>query len=77
MRLRRKPRYRRKFTSLRFYLRVHELMGRYAFPLPVRRFVNAVLFAEVDMSGAAWAGLREHDHQQQQQEQGEVVGVKG
>ena len=76
MRLRRKPRYRRKFTSLRFYLRVHELLGRYAFKLPVRRFVTG-LFAEVDLSGAAWAALREHQHhhhhhhhhQQQQQQQ--------
>lgn len=61
MRLRRKPRFRRKFTSLRLYLRVHELLGRYAFKLPVRRFL-ASLFGEVDLSGASWAALREHHH---------------
>lgn len=75
MRLRRKPRYRRKFTSLRFYLRVHEFMARYAFPLPVRRFV-AALFEEVDLSGASWAGLKEHHHQQHPRVETGMGGVK-
>ena len=69
MRLRRRPRYRRKFSSLRFYLRVQELVGGrggYSYRLPVRRFLTD-LFGEVDLSAASWASLRErqqHHHQE-------------
>ena len=68
IRLRRKPRYRRKFTSLRFYLRVQELLGQYSFRLPVRRFLTE-LFAEVDLlSTSGWENLKERQQQEQEEE---------
>lgn len=70
IRLRRKSRYRKKLESLRFYLRVQELMGVYAFKVPVRRFLTE-LFGEVDLlSTAGWGRLRERRGWEEGEEEG-------